>query len=598
MAQDIAFSSKYVTPPVFSVEFQDVERRRMFYWDAFNPEDNEFVITKLTLSLGSGQSGQFTINIDDSIHRVIDREFFDVGGFVIINAAREENDQTRMLYGTFPVIDTDRIGDVGFRYSLKGVGTESLLSNILMNVIIKAPVDPTTNQFIPTIGFQAKNVLKDLFHKPQYMIPATKRGNFSGDTLSEATGITTNSISEDLIDHIFELDFHQTSAAQILQSIEDQLNIDIFVDPFNDLVAKYETDLHSGMTIKTVEEFNDAASTTGYVIGSHSFEDSISSSDFSSRLASVGKITSGNVGATSMGGFLSLYNKDIAQQIPVTALRLDNLAIIIERVGAGTNNNNPLTYQYQGAILEDNADRPSNKVVAKFFIPITKIPQNPTQYQIGEIVKTEINVDPTKKYWLALFEVGSEEENTLRWYHDNDFGREIKTLPNAIKPLPSGRTSSIESDRYDPTNWRVGWTGPTFSYIFQSKDSHELAMRHPAATKRWGRKDARVSSLQQGVSDSGSMISAMSAILENSARKIRTYDFPSVSIPYQFFMPGTLCNFIDPAIGITRQSNYSIMIDEVTYEQDHKAHTTGNPFCQITAHKKIRPNQRYLKTKL
>jgi hypothetical protein len=122
-----------------------------------------------------------------------------------------------------------------------------------------------------------------------------------------------------------------------------------------------------------------------------------------------------------------------------------------------------------------------------------------------------------------LFEVGNSEENTLRWYHDGDVGREIKKLPNAIKPLPSGRTTSIESDRFDPDEWRVGWTGPTFSYIFQSKDSHELAMRNPAASQRWGRRDARVSSLQQGVSDSGSMISAMAAVLENSSRKIRTF---------------------------------------------------------------------------
>jgi hypothetical protein len=63
-------------------------------------------------------------------------------------------------------------------------------------------------------------------------------------------------------------------------------------------------------------------------------------------------------------------------------------------------------------------------------------------------------------------------------------------------------------------------------------------------------------------------------------------------------MPGTLVNFIDPPIGITRQSNYSILVDEVTYDQDAKSHTTGNPFCKITAHKKIRPNQKYLKTKL
>jgi hypothetical protein len=595
---DITFSDLYVTPPIYSVDFLDVEKRRLYFFDGFNPDSNEFTMPKISFTLGSGQQGQFSIDIDDSLHRVIDREIFDVGGYCIIYGGRKASEQTRMLYGNYPTIATERRGATGFKYSFKGVGYESLLSSILMNVKIKAPVDPTTNQFVPSVGFQAKNIIKDICHSPQYMIPANTMGNFDGDTLAEATDITTNGISEDLKDHIFELDFHQTPASQIFSSIEDQLNVDIFVDAFGDLNAKYETDLHSGMTIKTQEELNDAAATTGYVQHSHDFEDSISPSDYNSRLLSVGRLTSSNEGSTSMSGFLSLYNKDIAQQIPVSALRLDNLAIIIERIGTGTNTNNPKTYQYQGAILEDNADRPSNRVIAKFFIPITKIPQNPTQYHIAEIVKTEIRVDPTKKYWLALFEVGDSEDNTIRWYHDGDAGREIKTLPNAIKPLPTGRTTKIEADKYDDTNWRVGWTGPTFSYIFQSKDSHDLAMRAPAASKRWGRRDARVSSLQQGVSDSGSMISAMARILENSARKIRTYDFPEVSIPYKFFQPGTLANFIDPAIGITRQTNYSIMIDEVGYEQDAKAHAKGNPFCKITAHKKIRPNQKYLKTKL
>lgn len=595
---DITFSDLYVTPPIFSVDFQDVERRSLFFFDGFNPDNNEFTMPKISMSLGSGQQGQFTIDIDDSLHRVIDREIFDVGGFVVIYMGRSGTQLERMLYGTFPNIETHRRGATGFKYSVKGVGIESLLASILMNVVIKAPVDPTTNQFIPSNGFRAKNIIKDIFNSPNYMIPATKRGNFIGDTLAEATRITPDGISPDLIDHIFELDFHQSPASQILESIEDQLNIDIFVDPFSVLQAKYTTDLHSGMTIKTEVELEDAAASTGYVQVQHDFEDSISPSDYISRLVSVGRLTSSNEGSTSMGGFLSLWNKDIAQQIPVSALRLDNLAIIIERVGAGTNNNNPTTYQYQGAILEDNGDRPSKRVAAKFLIPITKIPQNPTTYHIAEIVKTEINVDVTKKYWIALYEVGNEEENTLRWYHDGDAGREIKKLPNAIKPLPSGRTTSIETDRFDDRNWRVGWTGPTFSYIFTSKDSHELAMRAPTATKRWGRRDARVSSLQQGVSDSGSMISAMASILENSARKIRTYDFPEVTIPYKFFKPGTLVNFIDPPIGITRQSNYTLMIDEVGYDQDVKAHSKGNPWCSITAHKKLRPHQRYLKTKL
>jgi hypothetical protein len=341
--QDITFSDLYVTPPKFSVEFQDAQRRRLYFWDAFHPENNEFTIDRMSFTIGMGQTGKYTIHVDDSIHRVIDREIFDVGGFCVINGGREENVQTRMLYGWHPDVDTHRRGATGFKYSFEGVGLESLLSSILMNVIIKAPIDPTTNQFIPSIGFQAKNIIKDIFNNPNYMIPATKRGNFEGDTLTEVTGITIDGVSPDLIDHIFELDFHQSSASQILSSIEDQLNIDIFVDPFGVLQAKYATDLHSGMTIKTVEELNDSAATTGYVQEQHDFGDSISSSDYSTRLVSVGRLTSANEGSTSMSGFLSLYNKDIAQQIPVSALRLDNLAIIIERVGAGTNNNNPKT---------------------------------------------------------------------------------------------------------------------------------------------------------------------------------------------------------------------------------------------------------------
>lgn len=601
MAQEdplLAFSADYLNPPKFFIEFLTPDRRPLFVHDPFNTANNPFTVTKMDVTLGMGQTGGFDITVDDSVNRVIDREILDCGCRVVIHGGRSPLDATKMMTGIVPVIKTHRRGASGFVYEFNGIGLESILGNYLMNVKFKAPIDPTTSRFIMHERYKAKNVIRDIFTNPNYMIPTSKKPNVIVANLQDVTGINLEGISEDLNDPIFELDFNQTSVAQILSSIEDQINVDIFLNAEETLVAQYPTGLHSGMTLKTIQEQYDDADTTGYVQGEHDFTDSISSSDYADHLVGVGKISSDQVGSTDMSGYLSLYNKDISQQIPVSAAHLENSAIILERVGAGTNANNPVTYKLGGAILEDDNDSPSSRITARFFIPVIDIPQNPTQVNVTEFVRTSRPVDPSKRYWLTLYEIGNSEENTIRWYHDNSIGQEVKTMANAIRPLPFGRTSANVSDQFSDKGWRIGWTGPTFSYIFQSKESHEVVMKNTRAVKRWGRKDARISNLQQGITDSGSMLSTMAAMLENSATKERTYSFDDVIIPLKFFMPGQLINFVDPAVGITSQSNYSLTIQEVTYQQESAAHPKGNPFCSITAFKRIKPHEKYLKTNL
>lgn len=593
----LTFSEEYLEQPKFRITIQDIDRRQLFVFDPFTPANNLFSMTDFNMTVGMGQTGRFDFTIDDSIHRVIDREELDCGCYILIDAGRDQNHLTRMLQGSVPTIDSDRIGGTGFIYKFSGIGLESVLSNILMNVNFSAAIDPSSNKFIMSEQWRAKNIIRDIFTNPNYMIPASKKFNAQSFTLQEVTGILLDGISDDLNEPIFELSFNQTSANQILSSIEDQINIDIFIDSDGVLQAKYPTALHSGMTIKTVEEEGDSADNVGYVETSHSYSDTISSSEYASHLVSTGKVTASTEGSTDMSGYLSLFNKDIAQQIPVGALRFENLAIIIQRVGAGTNAANPVTFRMNGAILEDMADAPSSKVLTQFFIPITKVPTNPTTFNVSQFVRKNVTADTTKKYWLALYEVGSNEQNTIRWYHDNSIGKEVKTYPNAIKPLPTGRHSGNVSEQYSAYGWRVNWTGPTYSYLFQSKDSHEMVIKSTAAVKRWGRKDARISTLQQGVSDSGSLLSAMGSILENSSTKERTYNFPQVIIPKRFFMPGYVVNFIDPPVGLTRQKNYTLTIQEVTYRQNADQHPHGNKYCSITAYKKLRPQERYLQTR-
>jgi hypothetical protein len=595
---ELTFSQLYLTPPLFKVMIHDAQKRKLFEIDPFNPESNLFSMTDFNMTVGMGQNGRFDFTLDDSKNRIIDREELDCGAFIIIDAGRTPSTMERMIQGYVPDVDSDRIGASGFIYKFSGTGLESRLANILMDVEFSAPIDPLTSKFILAERFKAKNVIRDLFQNPAYMIPSSKKFNAQSTTLEEETGISLDGISNDLDDPIFELAFNQTSASQILNSIEDQINIDIFVDANGVLQAKYPTDLHSGMAIKTVEEVGDSAMRVAYVKGAHSYSDSISSSDYASHLVSTGRVTASNEGSTSQSAWLSLLNKDIAQQIPTSALRFENLQIIIQRVGAGTNNANPLTYRFGGAILEDDNDAPSSKVVARFHIPIVQIPQNPTAFNVAQFLRSNVIADTSKKYWLALYEIGSGSANTIRWYHDNSIGEEVKQFPNAIRPLPGGRHSGNVSEQFSAAGWRVNWTGPTYSYIFQTKDSHEMLMKSPAAVKRWGRKDARVSTLQQGISDSGSMISTMHSMMENSAVKDRTYDFPIVNIPLMFFKPGYVVNFVDPPVGLTRNSNYTITIQEVTYKQNARDHPRGNPFCRVTAYKKLRPSERPLKTRV
>jgi hypothetical protein len=495
---------------------------------------------------------------------------------VTIQLGRTPADFKNMLTGYTETIQIDRKGENGIFYTVTGLGSGAYTNQIIVNVEKSAPLDDDGKP-IQSPEYLAYLLIDELFTSSDFL--PLKSG-----TVATLGGYTLEKISDKVNEFIPSLSFNYVYASQVAQAIADLVGADFYIDENNVVVFQYPSAVHSGIKVKTLVDANDLAYNTSYILSGYSVTHSIRPGDgYGSQFFGIADSTLGQV-ATNVNddanSFSSLYNKDIAQQIPIGSSKFSNLALRLSKTGTGTTESDPLTAKLFGRILLDNNNTPDgNGEIGRFTIPISSILEQPSvilKLDLQFVSESLTTLSSNENVWIVLYNIGDSEENTVRWWHDNQVNKRA-TNYNAMRTLPYGRTAKsysltnkMDNDSiYSNFGWYNSLNGPTYSYSVVSKVSHLNVTRNLQAMNRWGRVDVKIDMPSLSDTDKTQM-QYMNSLLEHASKKIVTFSTPEVTIPLNnYFVPGVTIHFIDPVIGYDESKNIQAQIHQVKYSLDN-----------------------------
>jgi len=403
--------------------------------------------------------------------------------------------------------------------------------------------------------FWIGNILYELFTRRDIFV------NNNGKSMMERGNFTLNGIDRTIELTIPSIKFRGYFDSLVNQTCETG-GLIIGTDETNDVFAKLPVYKSSGHVIKTKSNLLDNTDYTCYTRSSISMDANTDPSQYAEVIigqANVSNVVSNN---SSTNNFTTLYNKDIAQQIELRSTELYELTLVLSKLNAGTDSVNPENTNLVGFIVADIDDRigGENEVVAELTYPLRDIPATPSP--IGRRnVKFKRPIDPTKKYWLVLQEIGSSDSNTVLWWHDDGYavGQGKKTL-SAIRDVPFGRAAG---KAYIPTGWKYLRNQHVYSNTFTS----QTPIMHVSNIIYAGRLDdyqdpAPVEVIQSpsNIHDSPTMIQHLSVLNEHSSKIVQSRSFGEVTIPNKFLKPGNSIVYIN-----TRGYQFGINLTDINY---------------------------------
>jgi hypothetical protein len=383
--------------------------------------------------------------------------------------------------------------------------------------------------------------------------------NNNGKNLMERGNFTLNGI-----DRTIPLTIPATKYTGPVDGLLNQLaemgGLLVGVDEKNDVFARMPVYKSSGHMIKTKSNVLDNTDYTCYTRGQIEMNASTDPSQYAEVVIGQADTSSVVSNDSSTNNYTTLYNKDIAQQIELRSTELYELTLILSKLNAGTDSGNPENTNLRGYIANDINDRIGEDVVAELSFPLRDIPATPLPISRKNVVFKRPIV-ANNKYWLVLQEIGSSDENTVLWWHDDGYavGHGAKTV-SAIRDVPFGRG---EGAAYIPTGWKYLRNQQVYSNTFTS----QTPILHVSNVIFSGKTDdyldpAPVEIVQSPVNvhDSATMIQHLSIFNEFASRIVKSYSFGDVSIPNKLLIPGTSVVYLD-----TRSKQYGINITDISY---------------------------------
>lgn len=401
--------------------------------------------------------------------------------------------------------------------------------------------------------FWIGNIIHDLFTRRD-IFP-----NDNGKSMMERGNFTLNGINRSIQLTIPSLKFTGYFDGLINQLAETG-GLLIGTDESNDVFAQLPVYKSSGHVIKTKTDFTDNTDYTCYARSEISIDSSTDPAQYAEVIIGQADTSSIVANNSSTNNFTTLYNKDIAQQIELRSTELYELTLVLSKLNAGTDSANPENTNLRGFIAVDDNDSIGKDIVAELSYPLRDIPATPLP--IGRRkVDFKRPIEPTKKYWLVLQEIGSSDNNTVLWWHDDGYaaGQGIKTM-SAVRDVPFGRGEGVA---YTPTGWKYFRNQQVYSNTFTSQNPILHVSNIIYAGKLDDYQDpAPVEIIQSppGIHDSSSMIQHLSILNEHASRITNAHSFGPISIPNKFLKPGSSVVYIN-----TRGNQYGINITDLSY---------------------------------
>lgn len=548
-----------VLTPVVTIKTPD-SSETLLEQDFSKFKSGELRTFKMTSNTGVKKTGQLEMVFRDE-NEIIDSELIFKGCRIYVKGKKaHQNDYTNLFAGIL-------VEDAQLESNKRN--TEySLIFNSMQHIFSHTIVDYERNIPFKNLKEDRLNLINT---DPQYFIGQmvddiltnlSIMPNNNGLTLLERGNFTKNGIDKEVQLTIPSLNFIGY-ASELFDEIMDISGFMFGADEDNDIYFRAPVYKSHGHILKLHSDdwLTDPTDTTLIALNPVNRNSNIYQDNYADVIMAKAFDNAVLVNNSSTNNFLSLYNKDIAIQIDLRTTKLPYLTLILSKINAGTNSNDPLNTNLIGFIATDVNDNIGQDIVATFSIPLRYIPASPAPItRINLRFRGTSEVDVTKKYWLVLQEIGSDENNTVLWWHDNGLAHSKgETVRSRRRDLPFGRGST-------PAYVPVGWVVIEGDYLF----SHTFTVQKPilhiskaviAKTKFLDPAPVEVIVSPDGITDSETIQKYLGLATDYSSRLSIPFNFGRTSISDKLVRPGYALLYYDK-----NNIEHQVNINDVTYE--------------------------------
>lgn len=557
-----SFTSSSFTPTSFSHTKDPSVGQQTFTNPAgtVQANPNRIRVLRVTVDIALNQAGTFQVMIEDS-QRLIDRNIIGLGSRFNIAVGKTPTSYQDVLHGYCKAVNTKRDDTGTLIYIFGGYGAQIVFNERVVD-FQKQAARQNLGSIIPTTidnSVAAYQLVRQLIN------------GFAGipikglPSIAQQTGLTQNGIDPRVNTFIPTISQPLVEASAVMDTISNEAGA-IWGVQNGDIFFRYPTQIHTGVTIKDSVEANDPSNKTAYYVGAVEFTDSMDLQDgFCNGLYLKGGTLdpTADVQSTASNGSTSLYNKDIAQQVIPGSARLHNLALLLSKTGSGGSLNQQFV---TGAVVHDSGGKPTGSKVLDLQIPVSSIQTTPTavfDFKAHFSVK-DIQVDTP--YWVILYAKGTSEDNTIRWYHDNQETADnafSATRPVALDPSSEDRTRPPLKN--DTSGWQVSTSGPTYTHAFFKGIRGLAYASDPQSVTKYGLVEA-VHNVPW-IQDNTTLQTYASNILAALAKPIRKFTLTQVTIPNDFiFLPGQQLSIVDTLSNLVAPHALDAEIQEVRFD--------------------------------
>src|SRR5262245_12437369 len=566
-------------------------------FDPPEPSSGSPAIYYCDVDLAYGQSGTFTLRINDHEHQ-LDESKIGLGNKVWIQAGRDEDHLFNLFSGVCRSMKPIRAGYKLLGYEMSGFGTQIIFNERIVNYLRTALRNPTNpNQpFIEDPNMKAYKLFQVLMVNNDVIplfYPAIKH------TLHAGMFDTTSEIDPRVDTFIASLTEPYVEGSQVANNITEMAGGVWGVSPQapgqpDKVFLRFPSTFHSGTIIKdkpdplNPDEYINK--NVAYLRSSPGFSwtDSMRKEDgFTNRIFSKtgADIATGST-STNAENFTSMIGLEVAQQITINSTQIRDIAVTCSIAGKGEttpggNIYNPRAVRFR--IVNDNGGRPGDilETSLDFQLPLDTGETRSLFLQLPQGHQLRV-LKPGDKARLIMLQEGivrwedgagargysgtPQTDFCARWHHDggNTGISAVRTVCDISASARGGARRTPPADDLS-SGWTVNNAGPTYSHTFFDQFSHIIEASDQESIDHYGEVDSFIDF--SFLTDENAMNQMLSSILQFAAKPRRIYEMSEIFIPYNSVIePGSIVSIIDPESGHTAERNLSAEVQEVRYE--------------------------------
>lgn len=582
----------YNRPFKYLIELYDPTEEHLLYTsNGFDPPSSNLVVENINITQAQWDTWSASISIDDSIYNNIDPELFDNGMVMKIKFGKKRSLSNNAFYGIVDSLGPTRrgLGKLQWTAEAKGFG---VIPNYTFTDFQKAPPPESlsTGAVVSnpsSIPFFANNLIKSIF-KDIDIMPLLDY------TLKQRMGknFSLDGISNSVTDFIPGIKNPLATAASLINIVARMSGAIWYVDQYKKLQFRYPTGDNQGIIVKDYWEENDSGDYTAYVRPDsvYTYRDSTRPEDgFAQQLLAIAE-KDDQIGVNTRAiSFTSLAGKNLAFAVIPGVTKFRNMTFMMSKIGAGSNDPNPVTSKVRGMIITDKEHSPTGTVLANFSIPVTAIPDTPTPIiKIDRPSFSDMDID--KLHWIVFFGIGSGDDNTVRLWHDDD--RTTASTPTSPRyTAVQFHRDGIDNKKYQRKNWFVSASGPEYSIAFATSSNILLEATDEASIARWSPgRPVQARATVPTFKNVQATQQYLQVLVQQTAQKIRNYGNLVVSIPNNLIESGTEVQVVSDKIkDLSFENNRVAAVTSVSYKLDVNEFAIGSKHCEISLRGYVSP---------